>query len=209
MALDETEPNYRRIQLDGEACPLVADHGERPEEFSLFTSRWGVLTDGDGGKLPFLDQPALFGLLAGMRHRGPPGGGESVFDGPPELVAEQLAMPVGPGMGQGLVQLGRPRRPGGLRRALRGVVPPLLGPRRSRAFTGRHVPCGDVLRDVLGVAAHARHDGRAVPGQPRQPDGVQARVFGDAAVVPGVVPLVQHRDVQDAEVQPVARGPED
>lgn len=27
MALDETEPNYRRIQLDGEACPLVADHG--------------------------------------------------------------------------------------------------------------------------------------------------------------------------------------
>ena len=64
MALDETEPNYRRIQLDGEACPLVADHGERPEEFSLFTSRWGVLTDGDGGKLPFLDQPVLFGLLA-------------------------------------------------------------------------------------------------------------------------------------------------
>ncbi len=93
MALDETEPNYRRIQLDGEACPLVVDHGERPEEFSLFTSRWGVLTDGDGGKLPFLDQPALFGLLAGS------GAGDlleevkSVFDGPPELVAEQLAMP--------------------------------------------------------------------------------------------------------------------
>lgn len=39
MALDETEPNYRRIRLDGDARPLVADHGERPEEFSLFTSR--------------------------------------------------------------------------------------------------------------------------------------------------------------------------
>lgn len=66
-----------------------------------------------------------------------------------------------------------------------------------------------MLRNVFGIAAHARHNGRAVPGQPRQPDGVQARVFGDAAVVPGVVPFVQHGDVQDAEVQPVARGPED
>jgi hypothetical protein len=60
MALDETELHYRRIQLGGEACPLVVDHGERPEAFSLFTSRLGVLTDGDGGKLPFLDQPALW-----------------------------------------------------------------------------------------------------------------------------------------------------
>ncbi|MFE4230381.1 hypothetical protein ACFRJ8_21110 [Arthrobacter sp. NPDC056886] len=93
MALDETEPNYRRIQLDGEACPLVADHGERPEEFSLFTSRWGVLNDGDGGKLPFLDQPALFGLLAGSGTGDLLVEGKSVFDGPPELVAEQLAVP--------------------------------------------------------------------------------------------------------------------
>jgi hypothetical protein len=92
MALDETEPNYRRIQLDGEACPLVMDHGERPEEFSLFTSRWGVLTDG-GGTLPFLDQPALFGRLAGSGTGDLLAEGKSVFDGPPELVAEQLAMP--------------------------------------------------------------------------------------------------------------------
>lgn len=93
MALDDTEPNYRRIQLDADACPLVADHGERPEEFSLFTSRWGVLTDGDGGKLPFLDQPALFGLLAGSGTGDLLEEGKSVFDGPPELVSEQLAIP--------------------------------------------------------------------------------------------------------------------
>jgi hypothetical protein len=93
MALDETEPNYRRIQLDGETCPLVVDHGERPEEFSLFTSRWGVLADGDGRNLPFLDQPALFGLLAGSGTEDLLEEGKSVFDGPPKLVAEQLAIP--------------------------------------------------------------------------------------------------------------------
>src|SRR4051812_18839437 len=57
MALDETELNYHRIQLDGEAGPLVADDGERPEEFLLCTSRWGVLTDGDGRKS--LPRPSL------------------------------------------------------------------------------------------------------------------------------------------------------
>jgi hypothetical protein len=93
LALDTTEPNYRRIPLDGEACPLVTDHGERPGEFALFTSRWGVLTDGDGGKLPFLDQPALFGLLAGRGTGDLLAEGKSVFDGPPERVAEQLAIP--------------------------------------------------------------------------------------------------------------------
>jgi hypothetical protein len=87
MALDETEPNYRRIQLDGGACPLVLANGERPVALSLYESRWGVLTDGDGGALPFMDQPALFRVLAGG------GAGEfvgSVFEGPPELVAGQL-----------------------------------------------------------------------------------------------------------------------
>jgi len=93
LALDETEPNYRRIQLDGGACPLALDLGDRPEDFSLFTSRWGVLTDGDGGELPFMDQPALFGLLAGSSTGEYLEEGKSVFDGPPELVAEQLALP--------------------------------------------------------------------------------------------------------------------
>ena len=92
-ALDETEPNYRRIQLDGETCPLVPDIGENPEEFSLFTSRWGVLTDSDDGKPPFLDQPALFGLLAGSGTGDLLAEGKSVFGGPSEFVAEQLAMP--------------------------------------------------------------------------------------------------------------------
>jgi hypothetical protein len=93
MALDETEPNYRRIQLDGETCPLVLDNGECPETFSLFTSRWGVLTDGNGEKLPFLDQPALFRLLAGSSTREDLKDGKSVFEGPPERVVEQLGMP--------------------------------------------------------------------------------------------------------------------
>jgi hypothetical protein len=93
MALDETEPNYRRIQLNGEACPLVLDNGERPETFSLFTSRWGVLTDGNGGKLPFLDQPALFRLLAGSATGEDLKDGKSVFEGPPDRVVEELGMP--------------------------------------------------------------------------------------------------------------------
>jgi len=93
MALDETEPNYRRIQLDGEACPLEVGHGEFPEDFSLFTSRWGVLIDGDGEKLPFLDQTALFGLLAGSGAGDRAEEGKSVFDGAPERVIEHLGLP--------------------------------------------------------------------------------------------------------------------
>jgi hypothetical protein len=92
LALDHTEPNYRRIELDAGACPLVLDNGERPEAFSLYTSRWGVLTDGGPDKLPFLDQPALFRILAG-RGAGDDDDGASVFGGPPELVAEQLGLP--------------------------------------------------------------------------------------------------------------------
>jgi hypothetical protein len=92
MALDETEPNYRRIQLDEEACPLVLDNGECPQAFSLYTSRWGVLTDGGVEKLPFLDQPALFRILAGSGAVDFDDGA-SLFEGPPELVAEQLGLP--------------------------------------------------------------------------------------------------------------------
>lgn len=105
LAVEQTEPNYRRIRLDAEACPLELGHGEYPEDYSLFTSRWGVLTDDDGGKLPFLDQPALFALLAGLgagvgAEVGAGSGagnsvaeGLSVFAGPPERVIEQLRMP--------------------------------------------------------------------------------------------------------------------
>lgn len=104
MALDESEPNYRRIELHGDVCPLILEGGERPEAFSLYTSRWGVLTDGGADKLPFLDQPALYRILAG----GGPGDGDggasmfggasvlegaSVFAGPSELVAGRLGVP--------------------------------------------------------------------------------------------------------------------
>lgn len=94
LALEETEPNYRRIQLDGGTCPLVLDNGERPGAYSLFTSRWGVLTGGDGEKLPFTDQSTLFRLLADSS--GPEDGvddGGSFFQGPAERVAVRLATP--------------------------------------------------------------------------------------------------------------------
>lgn len=93
VALDGTEPNYRRIELNGEDCPLVLDNGEQPESFALFASRWGVLADDQGEKLPFLEQSALFQLLAGTVTAEDLKDGASLFEGPPERVAEQLAMP--------------------------------------------------------------------------------------------------------------------
>jgi hypothetical protein len=93
MALDQTEPNYQRIELNGEDCPLVLDNGERPESFSLFASNWGVLTDGQGGKLPLMEQPALFQVLAGSVSGEGLQDGRSVFEGPPDRVVDQLAMP--------------------------------------------------------------------------------------------------------------------
>lgn len=93
MALEETEPNYRRIQLGGESCRLVMDSGECPDTFSLFTSRWGILTDGTGQKLPFLDQPALFRLLAGSNTGEDPEDGRSFFQESPERIAEKLGVP--------------------------------------------------------------------------------------------------------------------
>lgn len=95
-ALDETEPNYRRIQLSRGACPLVLETGARPGTFSLFTSRWGVLTDGNGVKLPFLDQQALFRRLAAIGSKDPdkdPDEARYFFEGPPERVVERLVMP--------------------------------------------------------------------------------------------------------------------
>jgi hypothetical protein len=93
MALDETEPNYRRIELNGEDCGLVLDTGDRPETFSLYASSWGVLTDGQGQKLPLMEQPELFQYLAGRVTAEGLQAGTSVFDGPPERVVEQLALP--------------------------------------------------------------------------------------------------------------------
>ncbi|MGO4492630.1 hypothetical protein AB4Y86_11145 [Arthrobacter sp. 2YAF22_2] len=52
-----------------------------------------MLTDGDGGKLPFLEQPALFGVLAGSGTGDLLEEGKSVFEGPPEIIAERLAIP--------------------------------------------------------------------------------------------------------------------
>ncbi|MCU1328084.1 MAG: hypothetical protein JWN34_3454 [Bryobacterales bacterium] len=70
-------------------------------------------------------------------------------------------------------------------------------------------PPRNVPRHVLGIPPHTGHNRRAVPGQPWQAHGVEAGVVGDAAAVAGVVPFVQYRDVQDAEVEPVAGGPQD
>lgn len=94
LALEETEPNYRRIQLDAGTCPLVIDNGERPEKFYLFTSRWGVLTDGNGQRLPFMDQRTLFGLLADAGGpREVPRDGRHLFEGSAHDIAVRLATP--------------------------------------------------------------------------------------------------------------------
>jgi hypothetical protein len=93
MALDETEPNYRRMELSGEGCALTLDNGERPETFSLYASSWGVLNDGLGAELPLMDQPALFRLLAGSMTGWDLEEAKAVFEGPPERVVEQLALP--------------------------------------------------------------------------------------------------------------------
>ncbi|CAH0271830.1 hypothetical protein SRABI83_03670 [Arthrobacter sp. Bi83] len=92
LALDATEHNYRRLELNGKDCGLVLDNGERPATFSLYASSWGVLNDGHGAELPLMDQPALFGLLAGSLTGRDLEDEKSVFEGPPERVVEQLAL---------------------------------------------------------------------------------------------------------------------
>ena len=111
-ALIKTEPNYQRIQLSGEACPLILDNGERPRVFSLFTSRWGVLTDGHGEKLPFKDQSALFGLLAECETSKDFEEGRAVFEGPPEDVLEHSGCrSLRPGLRSGSGRLDWPPSP--------------------------------------------------------------------------------------------------
>jgi len=57
--LDETEPNYRRIQVSSREYPYILENGETPEYFYVYESLWGLLGD-DGVCLPLLGQPDLF-----------------------------------------------------------------------------------------------------------------------------------------------------
>lgn len=63
-ALDATEPNYVRVRLAGGAYDLEPDCGERPADFSVYVSRWGVLR-GDGERpLTVTTQHEVFAHLA-------------------------------------------------------------------------------------------------------------------------------------------------
>jgi hypothetical protein len=64
QALDETEPNYERVVLDGNHYPLRLENDERPDCYCIYQSRWGVLVGGDGEPLPFMTQKEIHGIIA-------------------------------------------------------------------------------------------------------------------------------------------------
>ncbi len=64
-ALDETEPNYERLQLGADQYPLTLHNSERPERYYIYQSRWGVLVGPDGEPLPFMTQREIQGVIAG------------------------------------------------------------------------------------------------------------------------------------------------
>ncbi len=63
-ALDATEPNYVRVRLAGAAYDLEPDCGERPADFSVYVSRWGVLRGEGDRPLTLTAQAEVFAHLA-------------------------------------------------------------------------------------------------------------------------------------------------
>ncbi len=61
-AVDATEPNYRRQELDPARTPLVLDHGHEVPEYSVYASVHGVLS-GPAGPLALMAQPDLHAWL--------------------------------------------------------------------------------------------------------------------------------------------------
>lgn len=80
--VDRTEPNYERVELDGEEFPLQLASGLRPSRFAIYASRWGVIADGP--PIAFRPQPQLFGLLAAQT-------GADAFTGKTAAVCARLA----------------------------------------------------------------------------------------------------------------------
>ncbi|HEY9290736.1 MAG TPA: hypothetical protein VIP98_05595 [Microlunatus sp.] len=62
-ALDETEPNYHRLELDAEQFPIELDHGLRPGSYFVYWSRHGVLATPGQRPLSLGGQEQLFDQL--------------------------------------------------------------------------------------------------------------------------------------------------
>ncbi len=62
--LDRTEPNYHRLRLRAEEFPLTLATGERPAQFEVYASRWGLI--GQDRPIPLRHrQQELFDELVG------------------------------------------------------------------------------------------------------------------------------------------------
>jgi hypothetical protein len=62
-ALDRTEPNYDRALLRGEDHRLVLESKEQLSHFTIYASKWGVLSGPDGQLYPPSSQDQLIRLL--------------------------------------------------------------------------------------------------------------------------------------------------
>jgi hypothetical protein len=58
MALDKTEPNYKRVRLQSSNYDLLLENGEQPSDFFIYCSDANILADG-GSPLPFRSQREL------------------------------------------------------------------------------------------------------------------------------------------------------
>jgi hypothetical protein len=66
VAVDVTEPNYRRVRLPSVQWPLAMGSGDAPHDYDVYVSRWGVLAPDGGRALRLGSQVALHGRLAGL-----------------------------------------------------------------------------------------------------------------------------------------------
>jgi hypothetical protein len=82
-AVDETEPNYERVEVSAARYPLVLSGGARPDRVHVYASRHGVLHLSGRGPARLLTQPEVLAALgdAGVPHT----------EGDPEEVARRLA----------------------------------------------------------------------------------------------------------------------
>lgn len=64
-ALDETEPNYHRVWLEGDRYPTALAWGERLPGCWAYVSKWGCLTGSDGNpRMPNRQRDLVADLLA-------------------------------------------------------------------------------------------------------------------------------------------------
>ncbi|MGH3423103.1 MAG: hypothetical protein ACRDO8_00160 [Nocardioidaceae bacterium] len=64
-ALDDTEPNYRRVELSGRHYPLALATGEAPASYFVYATEWGLLTDREA-YVPLMSQHDIHEFL--LRH---------------------------------------------------------------------------------------------------------------------------------------------